>query len=52
MSLNYQALSDGYEVLEVLKLHRYPQRSVYDHATKSGGIFAEFILAMRRKRWS
>lgn len=36
--------------LEIYEVHHFPQRSVYNSATKSGGVFAEFILALIRKK--
>lgn len=48
-SLLNQALSDGYKILDIFEVHHFPQRSAYDPATNSGGIFAEVILALMRK---
>lgn len=49
-SLLNQAIEDGYRVLENFEVHHFPRRSAYNPATKSGGIFAEFILALIRKK--
>lgn len=45
-----QAIKDGYRVLEKFEVHHFPWRSVYNPATKSGGIPAKFILALIREQ--
>lgn len=48
--LLHQAIEDGYRALETFEVHPSPIRSVYNPTTKSGGIFADFILAVIRKK--
>lgn len=48
--LLHQTLANGYKSLDIFEVHNFLQRSVYDLATKSGGIFAKFILALIRKK--
>lgn len=46
--LLWQAIKDGYRVLDVYEVYHFLRRSFYNPATRSGGIFAEFILALIR----
>lgn len=48
--LPHHATENGYTVLRIFEIHHFPKCSCYDPTTKSGGIFAEFILALIRKK--
>lgn len=45
-----QAVDDGYTIMGIFEVHHFSRRSVYNPATKCGGIFARFILASIQKK--
>ncbi|XP_055339072.1 uncharacterized protein LOC129588733 [Paramacrobiotus metropolitanus] len=45
-----QAVLDGYKIVEIFEVHHFGRTSKYNPLTKEGGIFAEFILSLIRKK--